>query len=123
MALTADQQAGFALAALLANDRSLSEVEDTLDPSTLAALRARLAPDEPRARQLARLLECVRPPLLSLAGLSPRMVALLAPRLPRTLARAYAAHAGAARPGFSPPADLFALLLRIARALEPRRER
>jgi hypothetical protein len=117
MALTPAQEAGFALAALLAGDRALTQVEAGLDAETLAPLRRALSSDEPKAQVLAGLLELVRPPLHTVDGLSPRMVALLAPRLPRALARESAPRATAARPSFSPTKELGAVVLRSARAL------
>lgn len=111
--LTEEKLAGFALAALLADDRALQHVERAIPPSLAAEARAQLALMGTRKeRVVAQLLERVRPALRSLPPLPPRAAALLAARLPHrprgTLAPAYA--------GYVPPADLLPLLLRIARA-------
>jgi hypothetical protein len=111
--LTEKKLAGFALAALLADDRALEHVERALPPGLSAAVRAQLALAVPdKALVVAQLLGRTRPALPSLPPLPPRAVALLAPRLPQrprsALAPAYA--------GYVPPPGLLPLLLRIARA-------
>jgi hypothetical protein len=117
--LTAAQQDGFALAALLANDRSLQQVERALCDESAAQLRNRLAvlAAGERAQLVAQLLERVRPPLVELdRALPARLIALLAARLPRRSAALQQPARSSARAGFVLSPALLPLLLRLARA-------
>ena len=111
--LTEEKLAGFALAALLADDRALEHVERAIPPALATAVRAQLSRSGPnQGRVIAQLLERTRPALHALPPLPPRAAALLAPRLSQRPASALAP----AYPGYAPPPDLLPLLLRIARA-------
>ncbi len=117
---SAAKEAGFALAALLCDDRALAHSAPALPAEVAARARARLLPsDSTRAPAglIAELLTEVRPPLTSWPrGLPPRLGALLASKLPRPLARELVAAAPHARGDYAPPADLLPLLFRIARS-------
>jgi hypothetical protein len=112
------KRAGFALAAVLANDRALLAVRSQLEPHQLAPIAALCARDDKPAL-IASLLHAVRPQLSDTAhlqeALPPRLCAMLAQKLPRAAARALSASAPLARPSFAPAADLLPRLLRIAR--------
>jgi hypothetical protein len=112
----AQMQAGFALAALLCNDRNLTHVRGAVSSELENAARAMLAhdPSEPRAERVRRLLEAVVPRLSNaITPLPPRLLALIASKLPRELARRQ--RWPLPRSGFTPSPDLIARLLRIAR--------
>jgi hypothetical protein len=137
--------AGYALAALVAGDRELTGAAGHIPAAAELRTRALIAHEGSadktardsgaRRRLVERLLAAVRPELV-LSGseqaraareaLPPRLVALLALRLPRPQARALSALAGAAqapagplrsptRAGFTLADDLWPRLYRIAR--------
>jgi len=112
------KRAGFALAALLADDRELLHVAPAISPDM--AREARALFEQPslrdKTRLVAHLLSFVRPPLTALADQLPaRLGAAIANKLPRSLARTLLAEAPLARPGFQLAPDLLPRLLRIAR--------
>lgn len=113
------KQAGFALAALVCDDRELTHAAAALGGSTPAEVRAWLLPSDvqgQRAQRIARILSLLRPALSHLpTHLPPRALALLAPKLPRPLAREALCAAPRAEPGYEAPSDLLPRLLRIAR--------
>ena len=117
--LTAEKVDGLALAALLADDRSLEKAADGLGAACAEALRRRLSAhaDLPRAQVVTNLLERVRPALSSLpSSLPARMVAALAPRLPQQVLRNYPGDQLETRGGFRVAPELVPVLLRLARA-------
>ena len=118
MAFTASKQAGCALAALLAGDRTLSRVRDALEPCLTDAVAELVGPrSAARGEQVAALLARVRPQLRALpASLPPRLAALLAPRLPRGVAQPLLASAPVVRGDFRLDDALLPALLRIARS-------
>jgi class 3 adenylate cyclase len=112
------KQAGFSLAALLADDRALTRVREHVPSAVLCAALERCdARSEPdRARLVAHLLSLVRPALTRLpASVPPGLSAALASKLPRELARAAIEAAPMVRSGYAPAPDLLPRLLRIAR--------
>jgi hypothetical protein len=116
MAWGDEKQAGFVLAAVLAGDRELFSVSDSIDAELLPALQARfLREHSERVRSLRELASAVRPPLSNAAALPVRGRALLAQRVPRELGRSYVREAPAARPGFEPEPALSSWLEQLAR--------
>jgi hypothetical protein len=117
----AAKEAGFALAALLFDDRGLTHVRAALTAELERAARTRLTPREPgsasdKAALIAELLSAVRPALTSLPrSVPPRLSALLASKLPRALGRELVAAIPPAGPDFTPAPELLPRLLRIAR--------
>jgi hypothetical protein len=109
--LTRAMQEGFALAALLANDRELARVRGAISPALASEVVARLTGD--KTKLLRELLERVRPPLdLPPERLSPRAASLLSPHM----ARRTRADGATFRPGYVAPEGLVPVLLRLARA-------
>lgn len=109
--LTRDMQDGFALAALLANDRELAAVRGAIPPALASEIVVRLTGD--KTKLLRELLERVRPPLATLSEQLPsRAAGLLAPHL---LRRARVP-VSPPRPGYVAPEGLVPVLLRLARA-------
>jgi len=112
------KRAGFALAALLADDRELRHVVSAISPDLARATRALFEQPSLRdkTRLVAHLLSLVRPPLTRLPRELPaRVAAAIAGKLPRSLARSVVAGAPLARAGFQLAPDLLPRLLRIAR--------
>jgi hypothetical protein len=112
------KRAGFALAALLADDRELGHVASAISPDL--GREASVLLEQPslrdKTRLVAHLLSFVRPPLTRLAvDLPTRLGAAIASKLPHALARSVIAAAPLARPGFQLEPDLLPRLLRIAR--------
>jgi hypothetical protein len=121
-------KAGFALAALLLDDRALAQVETALPPEQLPALRAELALTGGHDRGVADLLRVLQPEL-TLEGarqLPPRMRALLARLLPPSVRKALLADTPASfgmradsrpspRPDFVLDQHLLRALVRLAR--------
>src|SRR5690606_18094422 len=96
---------GFALAALLSDDRELTLVHGAVSAELAAGVHAVLARAAalPRAERIAGLLDAVRPPLTRLpSSLSARMPALRASKLPRELARRARHDAPPVRAGYAP---------------------
>ena len=118
MGLTASKQAGCALAALLAGDRDLSRVRGALEPQVAEAVADLVGPRTiARGERVAALLARVRPQLRTLpSSLPPRLVALLAPRLPRGVAQPLLASVPAMRATLVLDETLLPPLLRIARS-------
>lgn len=118
-------KAGFALAALLLDDRALAQVAPALPPEQLSALRAELSTRSQEGGQeggVAALLRVLQPEL-TLAGvnqLPPRMRGLLARLLPPSARQGLLADAPAPRPNFVLEEQLLRVLVRLARrASEP----
>jgi hypothetical protein len=112
------KHAGIALAALLRGDGHRTEAQRGLAPELSHALMRPLAAigREDRHRRVTALLAQVRPPLAAhVAGLPPRLRALIAPRLPTTAAREMLREGPPPRSGFTLPRALLPRLLRIAR--------
>jgi hypothetical protein len=116
--------AGFALAALLADDRELACVEGALSETELPALRAQLtmalrAAETPRNREsgLRALLTVLRPELEGSLALhfSPRMRALVARLVPRDQRKLLLSEI-ATRADFNLDEELLRALARIARS-------
>jgi hypothetical protein len=120
--------AGFALAALLLDDRALAQVESALPPELLPALRAELARTDGHDRGVADLLRILQPELTldGLRPLPPRFHALLARLLPPSARKALLADAPASsgtradrrpstRPDFVVDEHLLRALVRLAR--------
>jgi hypothetical protein len=114
-----DMAAGFALAALLSDDRDLAQVEVALPPELLPELRAELALAHSRELAVRALLRVLRPELDARAVLSlpSRMRALIARRLPRSQRQAVHEGTLASRAGFDADEDLLQATLRIARGV------
>jgi hypothetical protein len=126
MAWSSAKEAGFALAAWLADDRNLSHVAAALEPAKLAALRAgRLLPGADRApnkvEAVQQLLRALRPALDERAlGLAPRARTLLARLAPTALRKQLLEGSPAGRAHYHADAELLAVLLRAARNAPPR---
>lgn len=114
-----DKQAGFVLAAWLADDRNLEHVAGALAPGWLAALRAHSAAPtgiRDKARAVQGLLRSLRPALDRRALLLPqRARALLARLAPAPLRRELLHDNTPARPHFHADEALLSVLLRVAR--------
>jgi len=113
-----DKQAGFALAAMLAGDRSFEQVRPF---ASTALVRSDAAADAPidRRSHIAALLRDVRPALTERSATLPaRLAVLIAPQLPRSIATAVLRAAPAPRSGFTPAPALVRCLMRIARHAE-----
>ena len=110
--------AGFALAALLADDRELTAVARQLSPELCALLTERMtqipAESREKARVLRELVAALRPPP-ELSALPLRARALLAPHLPRELGRMYVQGAPQARAGYEVDQGLLGELERLSR--------
>lgn len=129
MAWGPEQCAGFALTALLADDRSLEKVGDVLTSPLRAELLAFLALAGPsgssgtKAHTIAEWLKRVRPPLdASACALPSRMRALLARTCSEPVRSALLADAAPARAGFAADEALLAVVVRIARSAARRAE-
>jgi len=118
------KRAGFALAALLNDDRSLSRVRAHVAEAEAARAETLLDPrSEPdKTRLVTHLLSLVRPALTQLPKALPvRLTAVLASKLPRSRAadpsrgERGASIARNTRDGYAPAPDLLPRLLRIAR--------
>ena len=122
---TSATDAGFALAALLADDRELAQVQGRLEPEHLARIRTLTAsPQLTRPVLIAQLLAHLRPRLSELAPTLPvRLRALLAAQLPHEERRDVLLGAPLARPGFEPEPELVSRLVRIARFSNSEAER
>jgi hypothetical protein len=109
--------AGFALAALLSDDRDLAHVESAVPEHALPALQAQLGLAAERESGVRALLSVLRPELQarSVEPFSPRMRGLLARLLPAPARRPLLADAPASRADFNVDEDLLAALTRIAR--------
>lgn len=112
------KQAGFVLAAWLADDRNLEQV--ALAPAQLMALRAHGLPPgtavRDKARVVERLLLSLRPDLDARAlRLTPRARVLLARIAPAALRKQLLEGTSPARPHYQPDEALLAVLLRAAR--------
>jgi hypothetical protein len=113
-----DKQAGFALAAMLADDRKFEQVRPFVDASFVSSDAAPSAPVDRRSR-IAALLRDLRPALTERsAGLPARLAVLIAPQLPRSVAACVLRDAPAQRSGFMPAPTLVRCLARIARHAE-----
>lgn len=113
-----EKRAGFALAALLADDRELGQVSRGVSPAVIEHTRTLLELPSVRdkSRLVAHLLSLVRPPLTEVGDALPvRLTVAIVGKLPRTLARTVAATAPLVRAGFQVEPDLLPRLLRIAR--------
>ena len=119
------KDAGFALAAVLADDRELARIEGHVESGVHARIRAlATSPQLAKPVLIAQLLALLRPPLAVLSPLLPvRLRALLAPQLPRSEGRSVLAGAPLTRAGFEPERELLARLARIARFSSPEAER
>jgi hypothetical protein len=110
--------AGFALAGLIAGDRTLAAADAAIAPVALRT-RAQIAHDGAAREAGARrqlvegLLAAVRPPISLAEDLPARLRALLATRLSRAERRALGSPA--LREGYTVPDDLWPRLYRIAR--------
>lgn len=115
MAWGSDMCAGFALAALLADDRELAHVAGAVPDTLLPALRAQLG--QASEREVRALLRVLRPDLDHEVAqrLPARMRALLARRLPSAERQKLREGARESRPDFDLDDELQQLLLRIAR--------
>lgn len=130
-----EKQAGFLLAALLAEDRALDVGAGGLTPPVAATMRAALetadlTSTEAKARTIARWLRMLRPELTSATlTLPPRLRALLSRAARPPLRAQLNAASLPIRPDFSLDERLMSVLLRIARhagrtaAPAPERER
>ncbi len=110
-------KAGFALAALLLDDRALAQVAPALAPELLSTLRAELTQTSGQDGGVATLLRVLQPEL-TLAGVSqlpPRMRSLVARLLPPSARKALLADAPSARPDFALDEQLLRVLGRLAR--------
>lgn len=124
-AWSSHKRAGFALAALLADDRELTQVRGRLPDPELTALRAQLdrAAQPSRSLLIAELISAVRPPLgRASLSLPLSLVLLLAPYLPRGLLRRRLRDAPPDALGRVQPEELRLRMLRLARTLEGRSE-
>lgn len=110
-------KAGFALAALLLDDRALALVEPALPPELLPELRAELARTTGSDRGVAERLRVLRPELTyeGVRQLSPMMRAHLARLLPSSARKTLLADVPASRPGFVLEEPLSRTLVRLAR--------
>jgi hypothetical protein len=117
MAWGPEKCAGFALAALLSDDRELNLTGPALEPALRAELERQLAQASARrAEAIADWLALLRPePGESALALPPRARALLAPLAKPELRRALLAGQPPARAHFAPDRALLDALLRIAR--------
>jgi hypothetical protein len=117
MAWGPEKRAGFALAALLSDDRELTGVAPALEPSLRAQLAQQLAEASVRrADAIAQWLALLRPELgASALALPPRLRGLLAPLTKAPLRGALAAGRPAVRAHFTADSSLLDALLRIAR--------
>jgi hypothetical protein len=117
MAWGPEKCAGFALAALLSDDRELNLAGPALEPAQRAELARQLAhAGARRAEAIADWLALLRPELgESALALPPRARALLAPQAKPELRRALLASRPPARAHFAPDRPLLDALLRIAR--------
>jgi len=117
MAWAPEKRAGFALAALLSDDRELKLAGPALEPALREALAQQLAQAGARRTDaIAEWLALLRPELdESALGLPPRARALLAPLAKPSLRRALATGRPPARPHFTADRSLLDALLRIAR--------
>ena len=128
------KEAGFALAAWLADDRDLDHVQAALDPAQLAALRAHTAltgtptadtatgVDSARhkAETVQRLLRVLRPPLDERAlGLPPRARTLLSRLATPALRKRLLESSAPGRAHYQADEQLLALLLRAVRNAPP----
>jgi hypothetical protein len=114
------KQAGFVLAAWLADDRNLDQVAPGLVPARLASLRGHnLAPgaaSRDKAQAVERLLRSLRPELDARAlALPPRARALLARVAPAALRRQLLEGTSPARPHYQADEPLLGVLVRAAR--------
>ena len=114
------KQAGFVLAAWLADDRNLEQVAVALEPAQLTALRAHGLTPGPAARDKARVVErlllSLRPGLDARAlRLPPRARVLLARLAPAALRKQLLEGTSPARPHYQPDEALLGVLLRAAR--------
>jgi hypothetical protein len=113
-----EKRAGFALAALLADDRELGHVSRTVSPAVIEHTRAlfELPSVRDKTRLVAHLLSLVRPPLTAVDSALPvRLAVAIVGKLPRTVARTLISAAPRLRTGFQVEPDLLPRLLRIAR--------
>jgi hypothetical protein len=117
MAWGPEKRAGFALAALLSDDRELKRVAPALEPALREQLAKQLAEASVRrADAIAEWLALLRPELDEGAlALPPRLRALLAPLAKPPLRGALAAGRPPARAHFTADRGLLDALLRIAR--------
>lgn len=116
MAWNAAKEAGFMLAALLAEDRELQHVAPGIEPARLMALRAAQPGETDKARMVRALLAKLRPPLDARAlDLPVRARALLARVAPPELRKQLLRDSKAARAHYSADEELVALLVRVAR--------
>lgn len=115
MAWSSEKQAGFALAALLFEDRALDSVAAAIPEREHAAIAQRLRASSDTKHVVRTLLASVRPGLGEAAlALSPRARGLLARLCPPALRGRMAQGAPQARAHFSLDEALFAVLLRAA---------
>jgi hypothetical protein len=119
MAWGPEKRAGFALAALLSDDRELKAAGPALEPELRQSLASELAnASARRAEAIAGWLALLRPELDETAlGLPPRARALLAPLAKPPLRQALLAGGTAPQPHYSADRALLAALLRIARKM------
>lgn len=113
-----EKRAGFALAALLADDRELGHVSRAVSPAVIEHTRTLFEQHSVRDKTplIAHLLSLVRPPLTAVDRALPvRLSVAIVGKLPRTLARTLIAAAPLTRAGFQVEPDLLPRLLRIAR--------
>jgi hypothetical protein len=116
MAWSASKEAGFMLAALLAEDRELLHVAPALEPACAERLCALRTTDTDRLRMVRALLERLRPPLDARAlQLPPRARALLARVAPGELRKQLLRDSKPTRAHFSADEELIAMLVRVAR--------
>jgi hypothetical protein len=113
-----DMAAGFALAALLSDDRELGHVASALDAHALPALRERLVVAGTHEPAMRALLGVLRPELRvsAVRALPPRMRGLLARLLPAPERKLISSEARASRADFSLDEPLLAVLMRMARS-------
>ena len=112
-----EKRAGFAVAALLGDDRALKATGPALEPELRERLTADLAGvGDRKAEAIARWLTVLRPALDDTAlTLPPRVRALLAPLSRSQLKQALLGGAPAQRSHYRADQELIAVLLRIAR--------
>lgn len=119
MAWSSEKEAGFALAALLADDRDLADVASTLSAQQHTALASQLALDGDRSAAVRRWLAVLKPPLdersLQLSARLRAALARLAPPAVRKQLLEGASMAAARRPSYVSDDALLTLLLRLAR--------
>jgi hypothetical protein len=122
MAWSSAKQAGFMLAALLADDRELHHVAHAIEPAQHAALLD--APDRhaDKAQLVRTLLASLRPALDERAlRFSPRVRSLLARLAGAALRKQLLTGTTPARAHYRADEELLAVLLRAARRAAPRR--